>query len=284
MLSQMRYSGVGLWEFVTTVQLWYEEHSICNWIKGPIDLCIKLLFFAIRDIVTTGAMKGQITILMCNLFISLVQCGVSEIQVAFLLLLFTKPLFFLQYFGPISAGLFTPDNIRYLASTLHSTANVQPRVIHFSPGGENDLLIEIPLGPQDPKTVYTITVGLNSSHPNTKEVDSDLAVGISDGTNDNVQLLVDVNNYHNQPPCYPINGSHDNVMVPRNTRVPAIFTLTFVPYRKYAVCETAQVGGYLNTGTFNTKLDPDKDVSLRVFRHDASEQVFIHYLKVETFV
>ena len=173
---------------------------------------------------------------------------------------------------------------RACAARVTEHSNVQPRVIHFSPGGENDLLIEIPLGPQDPKTVYTTTVGLNNSHPNTKEVDSDLIVGISDGTNDNVQALVDVNNYPTLSPCYPIGGSHDNVMVPRNTRVPAIFTLTFVPYRKYAVCETAQVGGYLNTGTFNTKLDPDKKVSLRVFRNHATEQVFIHYLKVETFV
>ena len=88
---------------------------------------------------------------------------------------------FLQVHGPITASLFTPDNIRYLASNLHPTAHLNSRVIHFSPGGENDLLLEIPLDPRGPKTAYVITVALNSSHPNTKEVDSDLIVGISDG-------------------------------------------------------------------------------------------------------
>ena len=96
--------------------------------------------------------------------------------------------------------------------------------------------------------------------------------------------LVDVNNYPTYSPCYPINGAHDNVLVSRNTKVPAIFTLTFVPYYKFAACETAQEGGYLNTGTFNSRIDPEKPVFVRVFRNHAVEEVFIHYLKVESFV
>ena len=65
----------------------------------------------------------------------------------------------LQYRGPVSGVYLTPDNIRYLASNLHPTANIKSRLIHFSPGNENDLLIEIPLGPHDPRTVYVVTVG-----------------------------------------------------------------------------------------------------------------------------
>ena len=109
-------------------------------------------------------------------------------------------------------------------------------------------------------------------------------IGISDGTYNNIQLLVDINNYPTLPPCYPIDGSNDGVMVSGNTTVPSTFTLTFIPYWKYAACQTAQEGGYLNTGTFNNKIDPEKPVFVRVFRHHAFEQVFIRYLKVESFV
>ena len=177
----------------------------------------------------------------------------------------------------------TPDNIRYLASNLHPTANIKSRLIHFSPGNENDLLIEIPLGPHDTRTVYVVTVGLEKSHLNTKRIDADLGVGISDGTNSNVQLIVDVNDYDTYPPCYPLNGSSDHLLVSPGTKVPSVFKFIFFPFYKYTACETGQEGGYINTGSFNAQIDVEKPIFLRVFRHNATEQVYIHYLKLETF-
>ena len=77
---------------------------------------------------------------------------------------------------------------------------------------------------------------------------------------------------------------HDNNLVPPGTKVPPTITLWFVPFFKYATRETGQNGGYLNTGTFKTKLDTDKQLFLRVFRHNGSEEVHLRYIKIEDFV
>ena len=79
--------------------------------------------------------------------------------------------------------LLTHDNICSAATFIHPSANTESRIIHFGPGEETKKILEVSLGyfgTQNPTIV--ITVGLESSHHN-KFVDSDLHVGISDGTN-----------------------------------------------------------------------------------------------------
>ena len=176
----------------------------------------------------------------------------------------------------------TPDNIRYFASFLHPTISVQDRVIHFGAGTvTNEMLLEVPLGEVDTRATIIITVGLDNSHPNTPTVDSDFTIGISDGTNKNLQYIVDITNYPNLAPCYPTNGDQDNRLVSTGTKVPALFRLIFTPFNRYAACETAQEGGYVNTGRFNDQIDTTKPLLLRVQRGDVGEQYFIRYLRVE---
>ena len=178
----------------------------------------------------------------------------------------------------------TPDNIRFFASFLHPSADIQERVISFGPTTTIEKLLEVHLGEIDPKATISITVALNKSHPNTLGTDSDLRVGISDGTTDNLQFIFDVNNYVNLPPCQPLNGEHDNVLVSNGTQVPAIFKLIFFPFYKYGACETAQEGGYINTGTFNNQIDTSKPLSLRVYSDDEfGEEYFLHSLDVEIY-
>ena len=105
----------------------------------------------------------------------------------------------------------TPDNIRYLASFLHSSATIQDRVIHFGTGTANEKLLEVPLGQIDPHATIVLTFGLNNSHPNTPS-ESDPRIGISDGTNTNTWWIVDLNNYPSSPPCRPSGGTHDNTL------------------------------------------------------------------------
>ena len=174
----------------------------------------------------------------------------------------------------------TLDNIRYFASTLHSSASIQDRVIHFGAGSNNDLLLEVPLGTVHPHSTIIITVGLDKSHPNTPGTESDLYIGISDGTIHNIQIIFDVYNYRDHAPCEPASGTHDNRLIP-SAQVSSTFKLTFVPYSGYTVCETAQTGGYLNTGRFNNRIDTSKPLFLRVVRDSGIEQLFIHYFMVE---
>ena len=115
-----------------------------------------------------------------------------------------------------------------------------------------------------------VTVAINKSHPNTPGIDSDYRIGISDGTNNNLQFLVDIDDYGGSSPCYTVNGSHDERRVSLGTEVPATFKLLFVPFYKYGSCETVQEGGYINTGTFAAQIDTSKPLFLRMFRSDAS--------------
>ena len=175
----------------------------------------------------------------------------------------------------------TPDNIRYFASYLHSSVDIQDRIFHFGAGSPNEKLLEVPLGEVTTQSTIVVTVYMDKSRSNTQ--DTDLQVGISDTTNTNIQTIVDIHNYHMYPPCYPNGASHDNRTVPTGTTVPSTFKLTFIPFYKYAACETAQEGGYINTGTFNAQIDTSKPLLLQVFRSDAAEQYFIHYLKIEVY-
>ena len=177
----------------------------------------------------------------------------------------------------------TPDNLRYWASFLHSSADIQSRVIYFGPGVKNETLIEVPLGGVDPRSTIIVTFGLDKYHLNTPGEDTDLRVGISDGFVFNQIALHDVNNYGNLPPCDIMNALQDDLVLPSSVQAPATFKLTFVPFYKSVVCETAQKGGYINTGTYIDQIDTTKPLFLRADRRHANEEYFIHYIRVEIF-
>ena len=189
----------------------------------------------------------------------------------------------LQPLTNVQAIRLTPDNIRYFASYLDSSVDIQDRVIHVGPGtAANEKFLEVPLGEIDPQATIVVTVGLDKSHPNTP-ADSDLYIAISDGTTENSQTIVDAGNYGNVPPCRPVSAVHDAVLVSPGTPVPATFKLIFTPFYKYGACETAQEGGYINTATFNDQIDTSKPLFLRAHRGDSGEQFFIHYLGIEIY-
>ena len=190
----------------------------------------------------------------------------------------------MQSFTGTKNLIITPFNIRYLASYLHTNVDIQERVIHLGPVTEfYEKLLEVPLGEIDAKATIIITVSLNKSHPNAQGTDSDIVLGISDGRNENLFWIVDITNYRNQSPCYPGNGTHDDIRVTPGTEVPAVFKLTFIPFYKYGACETAQEGGYINTGTFNNLLDTTKPLFLHFSGHDFAEDYYIHYLSISIF-
>ena len=177
----------------------------------------------------------------------------------------------------------TPQNIGSHATFLDSSIDIQDRVIHFGPGMAKEKLLEVPLGVVDPQVTIVITIGLDKSHPNAASVDSDPRIGISDGTNDNVFIIVDVNNYPQFGPCYPTGGNHDATRVSSGTPVSSMFKLTFTPFNKFGFCETAQDGGYINTATFDLQLDITMPLSLTLMRSDLLEEYYFHYLKLEIY-
>ena len=176
----------------------------------------------------------------------------------------------------------TPDNIRYFASFLHSSASIQDRVIHFGTGTADEKLLEVPLGQIDPHATIVITFGLDNSRPNTPS-DHDPYIGISDSTNTNQIAISDTGNYASDSPCGLVHGTEDGTLVSSGTKVPATFKFTFTPFYKYGSCETAQEGGYINTGRFNAQIDMTKPLYLCVNRENPLEQYNFHYFMVEIY-
>ena len=76
----------------------------------------------------------------------------------------------------------------------------------------HEKLLEVPLGQIDPHATTVITVGWTSlTSINTPSTDSDPGVGISDGTNMNLMMIVNADNCAVTPPfspCYPKAGVH----------------------------------------------------------------------------
>ena len=177
--------------------------------------------------------------------------------------------------------LLTPNNIAFYATFLHSDVVLQGRVIQFGSGVANEKLIVVPIGEVDPHATIVITVGLDKSYSNTDN--SDPLVGISDGTNENLFIMADMNNYASYSPCRPYPANHDDTRVSSTTQAPSTLKLTFSPFNKFGFCETAQEGGYINTGTFNSQIDITKPLFLTVKRDHATELYYFHYFKVEIY-
>ena len=204
--------------------------------------------------------------------------NLHQLHSSFLLLLIIQPL------SSVEGLHLTADNIQYHATFIDSSVSIQGRAINVAAGSSNkEKILEVPIGHIDAHASIIITVGLNNTQPNTPGVDSDLVVGVSDGTNSNSWGLLDINNYSNLPPCYiwPGEGTFDDTRVSSTTRVSAIAKFIYSPFHKYGSCETAQEGGYINTGRFNAQLDVTKPLLLQVRRDGAGEQYSLFYLFVE---
>ena len=188
---------------------------------------------------------------------------------------------------PISRSeglLITPDNVRYLASFIDSSAVINQLSIHLNPGSLNERLIEVPLVPAgefDSHTSIRITVGFDSSGPNTPGRDHDPRFGITDGTNINEIATLDTSNYPSLPPCKPQHATSPNNLVSASTPAPGVVTFLFTPFHRYGACYTAQEGGYTNVGSFNTQLDLSKGINFIVRRNDGLEQYDFYYFLIE---
>ena len=172
----------------------------------------------------------------------------------------------------------TPNNVRYLANFIDSSATIDSRSIRFSRGTANEKLLQVPIaaaGELDPRASIRVTVGLTPVIG-----DSDPRVGISDGVNVNKFIIRDTGNYGSTAPCGIDDGSHEDRRV-TTRRVPSQFTFLFTPFYKYGACSSAQDGGYLNVGTFNNQVDPTTGLSLVIQRTDAGEQYKFRYFLVE---
>ena len=174
--------------------------------------------------------------------------------------------------------LITPGNVRYLANFIASSATIDSRSIRFGSGTANEKLLQVPIaaaGELDAHASIRVAVGLTPVIG-----DSDPRVGISDGVNVNRFYIADTGNYAAYPPCGVDDGSHEDNRV-TTRRVSSQFTFFFSPFYKYGACSSAQDGGYLNVGTFNSQVDPTTGLSVLIQRTDALEQYQFNYFLIK---
>ena len=158
---------------------------------------------------------------------------------------------------------------------------MEKRLIHFNSGKQAEELLRVPLaelGEIKPHSSIRITVAIK---PHASNIDSDPYVGITDGSKTNAFILRDPGNFANYSPCQPFPAEQDDTRIPANSMQASVYVLQFDPFHQYGSCTTANVNGYVNTGTFKNILDLTKKLSLVVNREDAPEGYNFLYFTVE---
>ena len=185
------------------------------------------------------------------------------------------------YHQPLSKskkGLFiTPDNIRHFADYLDDSVSISDKYISIGTGSYYEKLIEIPLlepGEADAQSSIRLTVAFD---PDVVTSDSDIRVGVSDGTSYNQFYIYDTTA---STACSPYGGSQEGNTVHQNY-YPGEITLLFHPFHRYGACSTKHDGGYVNIARFNAQLDITKGLSLQLNRDSYNERYKIYYFIVE---
>lgn len=160
---------------------------------------------------------------------------------------------------------------------MDDSVSISDRYIQVSTGSSYEKLIEVPLaGPGELSSQVSIRLTA-AFDPDALTSDSDIRVGISDGTTVNTFTLYDVADSY---VCAPTSGNHESNIVHENYFTSQV-TLHFQPFHKYGACQSAHDGGYVNVARFTNQLDMSKGLSLVVYRDYYSEQYRIYYFTVE---
>ena len=176
----------------------------------------------------------------------------------------------------------THENVRSKATFIQTSASISNRMINFRNRFKYEKLLEIPLGAQCGTDVIVVTIGIDKKYQNSR--DSDLRIGLSDGKIENMYQTVDIHNYKSRAPCHPLDAVDDNRLVARGTKAPSTYKFMFSPHTGNTYCETAQEGGYINSGTFKRKLDVSQPLFLRLSSdNETGESYSIHYINVELY-
>ena len=172
----------------------------------------------------------------------------------------------------------TPGNVECLASYISPGATITELDIHFSTEVSGELLLTVPI--EKPKSSIIITLGIDSSYPNTH--DATLRIGVTDFHNSNWFHIVDAAQYVKSPPCFAVVDNTDETLVSEGTKVPSTLQFTIHPMERFGYCETAQEGGYINVGKLNQKLDLAEPLNLQLIGWNADEEYSIHYILIQS--
>ena len=137
----------------------------------------------------------------------------------------------------------------------------------------------------------TVTIAMDTTLADSR--DHDPTFGISDGKSFVGFHVPDKGNYHNRPPCYPIEGDnvngilsnaihHNNVGLYVTSRLfSSEVKMQIRPTEKWASCHTEHNEGHTNIGNYQRKLDFTNGLFLDMYQADKGETYKIKYIVVD---
>jgi len=188
----------------------------------------------------------------------------------------------------------TPTWLEAHASYIDSKRTLTAELLTFNAGSvDNAALIKVPMIPAGVVTDSTpmtleITVGEDLSIGNV--ADSDVRIGVSDGTNFIGFEVPDKLDYGTKAPCYGVEGmsgetlssikSNSVTPKPSDSFYPGQFAFTLKLDERWGSCYTAHDGGFVRTAGYNNRLVPSKGLTLEVYKENMVEKFGIKYIKV----
>ena len=162
------------------------------------------------------------------------------------------------------------------------------------PSDNQAVLLKVPLIPTNvlqnstPLTVKIVV--LHNVDIGTKE-DSDITYGMSDGISFVGFWTTDKSNYHNQSPCFGIEGSSGTSVtgdswigyispIQSDKLFPGKFVITLKLDERWGSCYTAHDDGFVNTAGYTKRLVLSKGLSLEVYKHNKEASVGIKFIEV----
>lgn len=191
---------------------------------------------------------------------------------------------FLAYVQPLSNSktlVITPNNLRSVSKFVDNNVAIGTNVITVSAGTSSEILFQVPLagaGEIDPQATIRITAGFDSDQVDTSTY---VRVGISDGGGYYNQFYVYGTSSTYVCAPYSTSSTESNRANEGTLYYPGEVTMLFQPFYKYGSCATGHDGGHVNVGTFSSRVDLSKGVSLQVNRHLSSDRYRIYYFVVE---
>ena len=120
--------------------------------------------------------------------------------------------------------------------------------------------------------------------------DSDVRIGVSDGTNFIGFEVPDKLDCGTKAPCYGVDGmsgatlssiqSNSATPKPSDSFYPGEFAFTLKLDKRWGSCYTAHDGGFVRTAGCNNRLMPSKEMTLEVYKEGRAEKFGIKYVKV----
>ena len=188
----------------------------------------------------------------------------------------------------------TPLWLKAHASYIDSHYSIADHQITFNAGAlYRALILKVPLVAADAmtdETSLTVEITVANDVSIGESVDSDIAYGLSDGTNFIGFQTHDKGNYRRIVPCFGIQAKSGSTMIvqkefekkdptPSEKFYPDKFVFTFKLKRTWGSCFTVHDGGFSKTLKYNVRLMLSQGLTLEVYKTDKRERVGIKYIK-----